>query len=201
LEVPAAGPHPSRTLRWGQQVDIQPIGAFDRQELTEQAVGAYVAKYATKAAETTGTLDRRIGELRELEHHAELPDHTRRLIEACWDLDPHYPDRLLAHWSHMLGFRGHFSTKTRRYSTTLTTLRGARADYRARQERRERGLPEDLDETGEGSTLVLAHWAYAGSGHTPGESWLAQSIARDIREGREIAREALAELRATEGEW
>ena len=23
-------------------------------------------------------------------------------------------------WAHMLGFRGHFSTKSRRYSTTLT---------------------------------------------------------------------------------
>jgi hypothetical protein len=68
-----------------------------------------------------------------------------------------------------------------------------RADYRVRQERRERGLSDDLDET-EGSTLVLAHWTYAGQGYTPGESWLAASIAKDIRLNREIAREALVEL-------
>ncbi|MEV3993367.1 replication initiator protein RepSA [Streptomyces sp. NPDC049837] len=196
--VPAAGTHPERELRWGAQVDVQPIGGLADDELTEQAVAAYVAKYATKAAETTGTIDRRIGELAELDR-IDLPDHTRRLIEACWHLNDAYPDRLLAHWSHMLGFRGHFSTKSRAYSTTLGALRQVRADYRARQERQARGLPEDLDDA-ESSTLVLAHWTYAGHGHTPGESWLAQTIARDIRQGREIAREVKAEL-DTEGEW
>jgi hypothetical protein len=93
----------------------------------------------------------------------------------------------------MLGFRGHFSTKSRRYSTTLGALRQVRADYRARQERQARGLSEDLDDT-EGSTLVLAHWTYAGHGHTPGESWLAQSIANDIKHDRQLARELRAEL-------
>ncbi len=176
---------------------MQPIGALGQEELTEQAVASYVAKYATKAAETTGTVDRRIGELSELDK-LPLPGHTRRLIEACWDLDGAYPERMLAHWAHMLGFRGHFSTKSRQYSTTLGALRQVRADYRARQERRERGLPE-VDDS-EGSTLVIAHWAYAGQGHTPGESWLAASIAKGIRENREIAREALQEQLAWE-DW
>ncbi|MFC8741775.1 replication initiator protein RepSA [Streptomyces sp. NPDC057176] len=192
VPVPAAGDFPARTLRWGTQVDVQPIGALGHEELTEQAVASYVAKYATKAAETTGTVDRRIGELSELDR-LDLPTHTRRLIEACCLLDDAYPDRLLARWAHMLGFRGHFSTKSRRYSTTLGTLRQTRADYRARQERRERGLSEDLDDT-DGSTLVLAHWTYAGQGHSPGESWLAASIARDLRLNRDTAREALADL-------
>lgn len=150
------------------------------------------SKYATKAAETTGTVDHRIGGLSELDR-LPLPDHTRHLIEACWDLDDAYPDQLLARWAHMLGFRGHFSTKSRSFSTTLGALRQVRADYRARQERRERGLSEDLDDS-EGSTLVLAHWTYAGQGHTPGESWLAASIAKEIRVNRETVREALADL-------
>ncbi|MGK9464611.1 replication initiator protein RepSA [Streptomyces sp. G6] len=189
VPVPASGDSPARTLRWGTQVDVQPIGALGHEELTEQAVASYVAKYATKAAETTGTVDRRIGELAELDR-LDLPAHTRRLIEACCLLDAAYPDRLLARWAHMLGFRGHFSTKSRRFSTTLGALRQTRADYRARQERRERGLSEDLDDT-DGSTLVLAHWTYAGQGHSPGESWLAASIAKEIRLNRETAREAL----------
>ncbi|MBH5131181.1 replication initiation protein [Streptomyces sp. HB-N217] len=192
VPVPAAGDFPARDLHWGKQVDVQPIGALGHEELTEQAVASYVAKYATKAAETTGTVDRRIGELAELDR-LDLPAHTRRLIEACCLLDAAYPDRLLARWAHMLGFRGHFSTKSRRYSTTLGTLRQTRANYRARQERRERGLSEDLDDT-DGSTLVLAHWTYAGQGHSPGESWLAASIARDLRLNRDTAREALADL-------
>ncbi|MFJ8696524.1 replication initiator protein RepSA [Streptomyces roseolilacinus] len=192
VPVPGSGDFPTRVLRWGDQVDVQPIGALGHEELTEQAVAAYVAKYATKAAETTGTVDRRLGERGELDR-LDLPGHTRRLIEACWALDDAYPDRLLWRWAHMLGFRGHFSTKSRAYSTTLGALRQVRADYRAAQERRERGLP-DPDDDPEGSTLVLAHWTYAGHGHSPGESWLAATIARDIRTNRETAREALTDL-------
>ncbi|MGW0278838.1 replication initiator, partial [Streptomyces sp. NPDC003006] len=169
-------------------------------ELDDGAVASYVAKYATKAAETTGTVDCRIGELAELDKLPGLPAHARRLIEACWTLDDAYPDRLLAHWSHMLGFRGHFMTKSRAYSSTLTERRQVRADYRARQERREKGLPEADDP--EGSTLVMAHWTYAGHGHTPGESWLAQTIAEGIRTNRETAREALADMTdLAEGDW
>ncbi|GAA2427506.1 replication initiator protein RepSA [Streptomyces glaucus] len=197
VPVPASGDVPARVLRWGAQIDVRAIGT-DGQELTEQTVAAYVAKYATKAAESTGTVDRRIGELSELDKRSGLPDHTRRLIHACHALDENYPDRKLWAWAHMLGFRDHFLTKSRRYSSTFAERRQARADFRARQERRDKGLPEDLD-AAEGSTLVLAHWSYAGHGHSPGESWLAASIARDIRQNRETAREELPALIALEG--
>ncbi|MGI5511578.1 replication initiator protein RepSA [Streptomyces sp. CA-106131] len=187
VSVPAAGDQPARTFRWGTQLDVRPIKAFgDGSDITEQAVAAYVAKYATKAAETTGTLDRRIGELAELDRH-QVPDHARRLIEACKLLDPLYPDRRLWAWAHMLGFRGHFSSKSRRYSTTLGALRQERADYRAAQEHAALGLDDAEPDT----VLVLADWQYAGHGHTPGESALAATIARDLQLNRETARETL----------
>ncbi|MXQ59502.1 replication initiation protein [Streptomyces sp. XHT-2] len=191
VSVPAADGQPARTFRWGTQLDVRPVKAFgDGSDITEQAVASYVAKYATKAAENTGTLDRRIGELSELDRHG-VPDHTRRLIEACKTLDPLYPDRRLWAWAHMLGFRGHFSSKSRRYSTTLGALRQARADYRAAQEH----AALDLDDDREPDTvLVLADWQYAGHGHTPGESVLAATIARDLQLNRETAREELAAL-------
>ncbi|MFE4671548.1 replication initiator protein RepSA [Streptomyces sp. NPDC056723] len=199
IEIPAAGDQPARVLRWGTQLDVRPILAFGADEdLTEQAVASYVAKYATKAAEATGTLDRRIGEMAELDKVPDLPDHTRRLIRACRDLDDLYPDRKLWAWAHMLGFRGHFSTKSRRYSTTLGALRQVRADYRAAQQRAALGLP-DPDDDPEATTLTLAHWTYAGHGHTPGESWLAANIAREIQRNRETAREALQDHLALEG--
>ncbi|MGW6958939.1 replication initiator protein RepSA [Streptomyces chartreusis] len=189
-EVPAraaAGfPHGWK-LRWGRQLDIRPIKAFgDDSEITEQAVASYVAKYATKAAENTGTVDRRIGN-REAAILLDLPDHPRRLIEACFDLDAAYPDRRLRAWAHMLGFRGHFSSKSRRYSTTLGVLRQIRADYRAAQEREALGLDGHEPDT----VLVLASWQYAGHGHTAGESALAATIARDLQLNRETAREAM----------
>jgi hypothetical protein len=161
-------------------------------DITEQAVASYVAKYATKAAETTGTLDRRIGELSELDRH-QVPEHAQRLIRACKHLDPIYPERRLWAWAHMLGFRGHFSTKSRRYSTTLGALRQIRADYRAAQQREALGLPGPEHDQVD-TVLVLADWQYAGHGHSPGESVLAASIARDLQLNRETARQELAAM-------
>ncbi|CAM5422443.1 hypothetical protein SCYAM73S_07352 [Streptomyces cyaneofuscatus] len=63
VSVPAAGDQSSRTFRWGRQLDVRPVKAFGGVHVTQQAVASYVAKYATKAAENTGTLDRRIGDL------------------------------------------------------------------------------------------------------------------------------------------
>ncbi|MER6028443.1 replication initiator protein RepSA [Streptomyces sp. NPDC001851] len=198
VHIDPAGDQPARTLTWGEQLDVRPIRAFgDGEEITEQAVASYVAKYATKAAETTGTVDRRIGNKEALALLG-VPDHPARLIAACLDLHALYPDRKLRDWAHMLGFRGHFSTKSRRYSTTLGALRQVRADYRAAQQRAALGLPDLGDET-EATTLTLAHWTYAGHGHTPGESWLAANIRRDIQHKREIAREELPALLASEG--
>ncbi|MFD6277595.1 replication initiator protein RepSA [Streptomyces sp. NPDC060209] len=196
VSAPAADDQPARTFRWGTQLDVRPVVAFgDGSDVTEQAVASYVAKYATKAAENTGTLDRRIGELSELDRHG-VPDHARRLIAACHLLDPLYPERRLWAWAHMLGFRGHFSSKSRRYSTTLGELRQARADFRAAQERQSLGLEDRVPDT----VLVLADWQYGGHGHSPGESVLAATIARGLRLNRETAREAMAEL-VDEGEW
>ncbi|MFE5912661.1 replication initiator protein RepSA [Streptomyces wedmorensis] len=196
--IPAAPAHGIRqdlTLTWGTQLDVQPIGAFGQgEDLTEQAVAAYVAKYATKAAETTRSVDHRVGN-KEALILLDVPDHPRRLMEACMDLDAAYPDRRLRAWAHILGFRGHFSTKSRAYSTTLGALRQVRADYRAAQQRTALGLP-DPDEHPESTVLTVAHWAYAGHGATPGESWLAASIRRDIQHNREHAREIRAELEA-----
>ncbi|MFE3524131.1 replication initiator protein RepSA [Streptomyces sp. NPDC059161] len=195
VSVPAADGQPARTFRWGAQLDVRPVKAFgDGSDITEQAVASYVAKYATKAAENTGTLDRRIGELDELDRHR-VPDHARRLIEACKLLDPLYPDRRLWAWAHMLGFRGHFSSKSRHYSTTLGELRAARAEFRAAQERVSLGLDDREPDT----VLVLGDWQYAGHGHTPGESALAATIARTLQLNRETARDELPAQLALEG--
>ncbi|MDQ0751290.1 hypothetical protein QF034_005521 [Streptomyces africanus] len=81
------------------------------QELTERAVAAYIAKYATKGAETAaGTLDRPIRFLAELAQ-ARITDHARRMIRTAWTLGTRkdLEHLRLRAWAHMLGFRGHFS--------------------------------------------------------------------------------------------
>ncbi|MFJ1796658.1 replication initiator [Kitasatospora griseola] len=171
------------TFTFGKQLDIRTIRTADfaaGSALTERAVAAYIAKYATKGAESAaGTLDRPVKLLAELAH-LDLSEHARRLVRTCWLLGglPELEDLRLRAWAHMLGFRGHFSTKTRRYSTTLGALRDARAAWRrAQATNAEQPLPVHDDAPGaEQTTLVLAHWTFAGVGLTPGERWLTEAL-------------------------
>ncbi|SEQ71910.1 hypothetical protein SAMN04487983_1007176 [Streptomyces sp. yr375] len=164
----------AHSFTFGRQLDVRPIRSADfddGQELTERAVAAYIAKYATKGAETTtGTLDRPIRFLAELAQ-ARISDHARRLIRTAWTLGARkdLEHLRLRAWAHMLGFRGHFSTKSRRYSTTLGALRTARADWRRAQ------TAPPVPQAGE-TTLVLAHWVFAGTGLSAAETWLAATL-------------------------
>jgi hypothetical protein len=179
---PGCGAVSSREIVWGEQLDIRPIRAFgDGDELIDTAVAGYIAKYATKgAAEGCGTVDYPLM-CRSCAGHGvadsevcsdcggagvamdvrRLPvsEHAKNMIRTCVWLGalPEFAELRLIKWAHMLGFRGHFSMKSRRYSTTLGALRQARADYRAAEVSTDVELAED-------TTLVLAHWAYAGHG-------------------------------------
>ena len=164
VETPAARGVPARTLAWGRELDTRPVTTTG--DLTDSKVAAYVAKYATKAAECTGTLDRRITPADQL---AELPvrDHARRHIAECLRLAklPAFEDLHLAAWAHMLGFGGHFSTKSRAYSTTLGTLRADRAAHQ-RETAIAAGLLPDLDSSDD-TTLTVTDWHYAGRAYLP----------------------------------
>ncbi len=174
LRAVGAGVVGPRVLHFGTQLDVRPIDGFGPGEkLTPAAVAGYVAKYATKGAESAGAVDRRVRHAAEL---AELPvrDHTLRMIGVCWWLGglPEFEPLRLRRWAHMLGYRGHFTTKSRRYSTTLGALRSARAEHRAEQQGVRLGLA-DRD------TLTVSHWRYAGRGYSPE----ATLIAASLREG------------------
>jgi hypothetical protein len=154
--TPDAGTVPARNLRWGDQLDIRPITTTG--ELTDNAVAGYVAKYATKAAECTGTLDRRVTSADAVDL-LPVTAHARRLIAECLGLGllAEFEHLRLIAWAHMLGFRGHFSTKSRRYSTTLGALRADRARHQAEQFRPDLAAEPD-------TVLVLGHWQFTGRG-------------------------------------
>ncbi|WP_406173579.1 replication initiator [Streptomyces sp. NBC_00996] len=122
-------------FRFGRQIDVRAIRSTDFTgggPVTDRHVAAYIAKYATKGAETTtGTLDHRLRLLAELATH-DITDHARRMIHTAWHLAtrPQHAHLRLRQWAHMLGFRGHFSTRTRHYSTTLAHLRAERTAWR-----------------------------------------------------------------------
>ncbi|MGN5380526.1 replication initiator [Streptomyces lasalocidi] len=125
-------------FRFGRQIDVRAIRSTDFTgggPVTDRHVAAYIAKYATKGAETTtGTLDHRLRLLAELAQY-DITDHARSMIHTAWHLAtrPQHAHLRLRQWAHMLGFRGHFSTRTRHYSTTLTHLRTERTTWQARQ--------------------------------------------------------------------
>jgi hypothetical protein len=162
-----------RVLRFGPQVDVRPIAEFGAGELTSAAVARYVAKYATKGAEAAGAVDGRIWHAREL---VLLPvrRHVLRMAATCWWLGglADFEPLGLRRWAHMLGYGGHFSTKSRLYSTTLTALRDARTEHRAQEQRATLGLAGR-------SVVTVGRWQYAGRGYSPE----AALVAASVREG------------------
>ncbi|MFR9797797.1 replication initiator [Streptomyces sp. MS06] len=170
-------------FRFGRQIDVRAIRGTDFTgdgPVTDRHVAAYIAKYATKGAETTtGTLDRRLRLLAELAAH-DITDHARRMIHTAWHLatNRRHTHLRLRQWAHMLGFRGHFSTRTRHYSTTLAHLRAQRTTWRTGQPNTQTPAPVSA-ETQSGQTDGspvgdrAGHSTDLAAGHRPGRRNIA----------------------------
>lgn len=65
----------------------------------------------------------------------------------------------------MLGFRGHFSAKSRRYSTTMRALRAARTEHQRLRAFALGLLPDPSTVTN--TVVVIITWSYNGRGHPP----------------------------------
>jgi hypothetical protein len=187
-----------RILAFGAQVDGRVVMNGHRTDdpgeaLKPEQVAGYLAKYSTKSA--TDTTDQSNSHLRRVKAVA---DELARLAEDEWNQQGRpvelrdWPYGLLGKWVHDLGFRGHFASKSRRYSVTLGQLRRARrraqiliADAQRRGETVDLAameaqlLADDQDEM----TLVVGHWSFAGTGwDTPGDVELARAAAARARE-------------------
>ena len=123
-----------RVLRFGAQIDTQPLTvAADTAEPASglaRRVAAYLAKYTTKSVAEFGIAARRISPQAIAE--LDLPAHTRRILTALTRLATLPGNTAMLAWLHTLGYRGHITTKSRRYSTTMTALRAVRHHWRQR---------------------------------------------------------------------
>ncbi|MFB9906813.1 replication initiator [Allokutzneria oryzae] len=125
----------TRTLVWGEQVDARPITAHDPDDpdalVRDHQVAGYIAKYATKGTGATSGVNRRIYEAKAIED-LDVSEHHKTMIATSWWLGglEEFEALRLRKWAHMLGFRGHFLTKSRHYSTTFTAMRTTRAQFR-----------------------------------------------------------------------
>ena len=125
--------------------------------------------------------------------------HVERLVHACWRLGGYIPGLRLAEqeerphgglrrWAHMLGFGGHFLTKSRLYSVTFRLLRDARVQWR-----RTITSGPDVDQPAETPTVLVVNFLqFVGAGwHTAGDALLANTAAAMARERQRVAREEL----------
>ncbi|HUY22653.1 MAG TPA: replication initiator [Acidimicrobiales bacterium] len=182
------GPH-ARRVRWGRQLDVAPITEVANRRAR---AAAYLAKYSTKTSDGRGLLDHRLRA--GIPEHIGLPAQLLRLVESAWTLGGHerYREHHLRAWAHTLGFRGHFATKSRRYSTTFGALRSARQAWRVA---REDALEAKADPDPEDELVEVRAWEFVGMGYaTEGDAWLAEGLADNAR----VARRAMYEDRACE---
>lgn len=162
-------------VRWGEQLDVHDLGRSG-----PGVAAAYLAKYATKSTDPAGHLDHRLraGDLDRLDDL--LSPHLARMVRTAWDLgaNPSLEHLGLRRWAHTLGFRGHWLTKSRAYSTTFTALRAARRSWHQ--------ASEPTSNTGDATEL--ADWAFAGRGWlSPADAILADTAATDRAAARRAA--------------
>jgi hypothetical protein len=189
----------SLALGWGVQLDLREVTPSARRqvedehgEITDIALAGYIAKYATKTTGASDGADRPIRDRTHIEHLA-IPDHHRRMITTAWDLGglADYDGLNLRRWAHMLGFRGHFLTKSHRYSTTFTALRGQRRTWRLAEDLAQ--LDGDTDDPGDcppdlDRITVVNDWWPVHYGHRDdGERELAAAVAERRRSTQRIA--------------
>ncbi|AKC38488.1 replication initiator protein [Mycolicibacterium phlei] len=195
---------PTVNVRFGTQIDTQPItseGAVDQHDspensiatgrLSPRRVAGYLAKYVTKSLQELGISARRLSG--EAISDLDVTDHVRTILTTIEHLAGRACDlgieslTGIGRWLHTLGYRGHITTKSRRYSTTLGELRARRATWTRQRNvsvRQELGYVESVDSQNDWGVC----WEFDRAGYTSlGDRALVISAAYRHIEARRIA--------------
>ncbi|MGV0770824.1 replication initiator [Mycobacterium syngnathidarum] len=215
VTVPAAGADPACTaddtddgdastalrVRFGTQIDTQPLStdhtgphgdsAANRQasaRLSPRRVARYLAKYVTKSLQDFGITARRLSS--EAIADLDVSEHVRTILTTIAALaDAGMVG--IGRWLHTLGYRGHITTKSRRYSTTMGALRAGRAAWTREQIDNHAQVHDDPSPSVATSTDVMG-WEFDRAGHPClGDRTLIISAALRAIAGRRLARECL----------
>lgn len=173
-------------LRFGEQVDIKCISGASTvgadTDIHNRRVAGYLAKYVTKSVTELGLEARRLSE--EGIDQIDVTDHVRRILRTVVSVarEDRYQEMVL--WLHTLGFRGHVTSKSRQFSTTMKALRDQRAAWRR----------EQAGSGSEGATVQSLMWEFDRSGYeNVGDRLLVISASTRAREQRLAGRSALRE--------
>src|SRR5271163_682605 len=125
-------------LRFGTQTDTQPLdpnhghGSGDAApRRSGRSVAAYLAKYVTKSVAEFGVGIRRMSPLAVAE--LDVTAHVRAILTTITGLAAHRSYQGMDRWLHTLGYRGHTTTKSRLFSTTMGAMRAYRAAWTRQQ--------------------------------------------------------------------
>ena len=182
VSAPMPGSEDGRRMAWGKQLDTAVVADADN---GRRRAAAYLAKYATKGSDEHGVLDHRL--------RSALPDDaTAGASPALWwrrrGTSGTTTPSLTSGCSSgptPADIRGHFLTKSRRYSTTFEKLRGERQRWWLAT-RGHAGSEWDPS----GVVVDVAEWEYEGSGYpTAGDVTLARNLEDGLRAGRNAFRE------------
>ncbi|BAX96707.1 putative plasmid replication initiator protein [Mycobacteroides stephanolepidis] len=202
----------SVTVRFGTQIDTQPLVSETRVpqpdssdsgapagRLSPRRVAGYLAKYVTKSLADFGISARRLSA--EAIAELEVTEHVRSILTTISALAEVARQGLgaltgIGRWLHTLGYRGHITTKSHRYSTTMGALRAIRATW-TRQQTAKHSVSQDNPDSRELDALADGDevwWQFHRAGHaTPGDRTLVVSAALRHIDSRRIG---LAESRA-----
>ena len=162
-----------QTIRFGTQIDTQPLTASvdpppnehnsgSSRSMSSRLVARYLAKYVTKSLAALGISARRLST--EAIPDLDVSEHVRTILTTISDL----ADKGLSgigRWLHTLGFRGHITSKSRRYSTTMTVLREQRAIWTREESSKSTAYQYDPDcDFAGGDDLVAWEFDRAGPG-------------------------------------
>jgi hypothetical protein len=176
-QVKARMPNGKRA-RWGKHRTIDEIAPEDAPVTRGQAAG-YLAKYSLKSADGHDALDQRIGHVSDF-GTLKVNRHTWKMAHTSWQLASRHPEHKGRSWAHQLGYRGHFMTKSRKWSTTFSALRQARTNHV--QEVRKQSWTGLSEQT---LTTIKAKWSYVGNGYaTSTDRWIAEVMRNKERTSR-----------------
>jgi hypothetical protein len=186
-----------RVLRFGAQTDTQPVepnpptapdGTGPRR--TGRSVAAYLAKYVTKSVADFGVGVRRMSPLAVAT--LDVTAHGRAILTTVTDLAVHRAYRGMDRWLHTLGYRGHVTTKSRLFSTTMGALRAHRAEWTRQHHARRTATTIDTEDRQVTPTIDATEWEFDRAGlRGLGERVLILSAAHRMIEHRHTARDHL----------
>ncbi len=186
-----------RVLRFGPQTDTQPLepardtgsGAVTPPR-SHRSVAAYLAKYVTKSVADFGVGIRRMSPLAVPE--LEVSAHVRVILTTITCLSAHSAYQGMERWLHTLGYRGHITTKSRLFSTTMGALRGHRATWTRHQDTALSATTTEVQRRWATPTIDAIEWEFDRAGLCGlGERVLILSAAQRMIEHRHTVRDHL----------